>query len=110
MDTRLLELVTGGINPDESPESAAVREVNEETGWTTSHISSVGTYYSMPGYATQKVYLFLAYLTSLEHTALEEHELQYGLEAKEFSIYDAKHFLLQQTTHPYLKLALDVYE
>ena len=107
VDMRLLELVTGGINPNEDPAYAAKREVLEETGWSTNDVSLIGTYYSMPGYATQKVFVYLAYLDSLDVSALEEHEIEFGLIAKEFSPEDAKIYSDQHTTHPYLKLAID---
>lgn len=56
----LLELPAGGIDPGETPEQAARREMQEETGYIPAKLERLGGFYSAPGYASEYLYLFLA--------------------------------------------------
>jgi ADP-ribose pyrophosphatase len=56
----LLELPAGGIDPGETPEQTARREMQEETGYNPAKLESMGGFYSAPGYAAEFLHLFLA--------------------------------------------------
>jgi ADP-ribose pyrophosphatase len=56
----LIELPAGGIDPDETPEAAACREMQEETGYFPRCVRRLTSYYSSPGYSTELLHLFLA--------------------------------------------------
>jgi ADP-ribose pyrophosphatase len=56
----LLELPAGGIDPGETPEIAAQREMQEETGYVPGTLECLGGFYSAPGYASEYLHLFLA--------------------------------------------------
>ena len=56
----LLELPAGGIDPGETPEETARREMQEETGYAPGKLERLGGFYSAPGYANEYLYLFLA--------------------------------------------------
>lgn len=55
----LLEIPAGKIEKGESPEDAALREMNEEIGYT-GRLTPLFQCYLAPGYDTEKMYFFLA--------------------------------------------------
>ena len=55
-----LEVAAGRLEPGEDPLCAAVRELSEETGFSAENIKKVGTFYSSPGFCSEKLHLFLA--------------------------------------------------
>lgn len=63
-ERNILELVAGKIDGDEEPKSAAIREIKEEIGFEIKEgkIAEVNSFYSSPGYSSEKVYLFLAFV------------------------------------------------
>jgi ADP-ribose pyrophosphatase len=56
----LLEVVAGGIDGTEDPETAARRELSEEIGMTCGKLTPLYAAYVAPGYCTEKIYAFLA--------------------------------------------------
>lgn len=62
----ILDLPAGMIEPGESPEQAAVRELEEETGYLAKDITFLRAYYPSIGYSDEKIYIYLA--TSFEKT------------------------------------------
>lgn len=56
----LLELPAGLIDQNESPKDAAIRELREETGFSSSNISYIGGFYSSPGFTDELVHIFIA--------------------------------------------------
>lgn len=57
---RLLELPAGTIQPSESPEDCARRELAEEAGFTTHSIEFLGAFYSAPGFCTEVLHSYVA--------------------------------------------------
>ncbi|MEA5594264.1 NUDIX hydrolase [Rivularia sp. UHCC 0363] len=56
-----IELPAGGFNPEiESGEVAAVRELEEETGYIASQIKKIATLYDKPSKDTNQLHLYLA--------------------------------------------------
>ncbi|OGO23249.1 MAG: hypothetical protein A2Z28_00755 [Chloroflexi bacterium RBG_16_51_9] len=56
----LLEIPAGGIDGEETPEEAVLREMQEETGYLPKKIVKLGGFYSAPGFCTEYMHLFLA--------------------------------------------------
>lgn len=56
----LLELPAGKLDPGESPEECAKRELKEETGYVAGRLVSLGKVYTTPGFSTEVIHLFLA--------------------------------------------------
>ena len=56
----LLEIPAGGIDGEETPEEAVLREMQEETGYLPRKIERLGGFYSAPSFCTEYMHLFLA--------------------------------------------------
>lgn len=92
----LVETCAGLIDEGETPEQAARREVEEETGYPISSLTRIGAAYSSAGGITEYLYLFIA-----DCDCEGEHGQGGGLEAEgedielvEMSFSEAKEKLL----------------
>jgi ADP-ribose pyrophosphatase len=56
----LLEIPAGGMEAGESPLQSALRELEEETGYTAAKMEQIGGIYAAPGYSTEFLHLYLA--------------------------------------------------
>ncbi|MBS3947756.1 MAG: NUDIX hydrolase [Dethiobacter sp.] len=68
----LLEIPAGKLDPGEEPVACAIRELAEEAGVKPGKISPLAEYFSSPGFASERLYLYLA--TELEPTAVQQPE------------------------------------
>ena len=56
----LLEIPAGGMEKGEDPRQSALRELEEETGYTAAKMEQIGGIYAAPGYSTEYLHLYLA--------------------------------------------------
>ena len=56
----LLEIPAGRLEPGETPEQAARRELAEETGLTADTLTPLGKQYATPGYCGEVLHVYLA--------------------------------------------------
>ena len=68
IEDQLLEVPAGGIEPGETPLEAAVRELQEEVGFTSKEIQPLSSFWISPGWCTEFMYSYLA--TELEPARL----------------------------------------
>jgi len=54
----LIEAIAGIVDPGESPEESARREVQEETGLSISSLENISTFYPSPGGSSERIHLF----------------------------------------------------
>mgnify|MGYP001416522819 CR=1 FL=1 len=59
LEKTLFEIPAGMLEKNEQPLAAAVRELEEETGYTTKNLSFVTSFYTSPGFADEIIYLFI---------------------------------------------------
>jgi ADP-ribose pyrophosphatase len=55
----LLEVPAGTIDPGESPEATATRELQEETGYIAARFERVAEWFVSPGVINERMYLFV---------------------------------------------------
>lgn len=56
----LLEIPAGTIEGDESPMDCAIRELEEETGFTAREFIEIASVHIVPAYSDEKIYVYLA--------------------------------------------------
>ena len=66
--SELLELPAGVLDDGEDPQTAAQRELREETGYAADRLIELGGFYAAPGSVTEYLYSFVA--TRLRHDPL----------------------------------------
>jgi len=57
----ILEVPAGTLQPGESPEACALREIEEETGYRAGRLEPLGWIWTTPGFTTEKIFLFAAH-------------------------------------------------
>jgi len=68
----LLEIPAGTLNPNEDPTAAAMRELQEETGYKAENMRRIGGLFTAPGYTSEFIHLYLA--TNLSESPLDKDE------------------------------------
>lgn len=56
----LWECPAGTLNPGETPEQCARREIVEEAGLVADELQEVGFIWTVPGFCTEKIHIFIA--------------------------------------------------
>ncbi|GAB6180751.1 NUDIX hydrolase [Desulfotomaculum defluvii] len=56
----LIEIPAGKMDGEESPEQCAMRELQEETGYTAKHLEKITEFYTTPGFSTELMHVFFA--------------------------------------------------
>ncbi len=60
IEKALLEIPAGGVEDGEDPDTSALREMQEETGYLPKQLKKIGGVYASPGYCTEFLHLYLA--------------------------------------------------
>ena len=60
IDSYIYELPAGTLDRNETPLSCARREIIEETGYSARRFTLLGKVYPVPGYSTERIYLYRA--------------------------------------------------
>ncbi|MEW9674648.1 NUDIX hydrolase [Lentibacillus sp. L22] len=98
LEKSLVEIPAGKLEAGEKPEVTAVRELEEETGFTTSSLKLVTSFYSSPGFADELMYIYLTdKLEPLkEKVAGDDDEF---VELVELTLDEAKQYVKEQRIH-----------
>ncbi|ELP8754672.1 NUDIX hydrolase [Staphylococcus pseudintermedius] len=60
LEQELLEIPAGKLEPGEDRESAAMRELEEETGYKAKKFTLIGEVYGTPGFSNEKISVYFA--------------------------------------------------
>lgn len=87
VDARVWELPAGRLDPGESVEDAARRELEEEVGLRPRHLERLAVFYTTPGFCDETMHLFRA--TGLDSVAARP-ECDERIEAGLFTLAEAR--------------------
>jgi ADP-ribose pyrophosphatase len=71
----IFEVPAGKLDPGESPEVCAVRELEEETGYRAERVEALGSILTTPGFTDERIHLFAAFGLEATQQRLEDDEL-----------------------------------
>ena len=83
---RIWEIPAGTLDPGETPEICARRELVEETGFSAGSWTKLGEITPVPGYSDERIHLYLASDLTAAEQSLDENEI---LDVHRFSFNDA---------------------
>jgi ADP-ribose pyrophosphatase len=93
----IVEIPAGKLEQGEEPELTAVRELEEETGYTCEKLEKVISFYTSPGFANELVHLYVAKgLTKKGEQSADEDEF---LDLLHLSIEEMEEMLDSQEIH-----------
>jgi len=70
-----IEFPAGKIDPGETPEAAALRELTEETGYRAGVLQKLSVFAPSVGYSTEMIHIYLARDLIRTETKPDEHEI-----------------------------------
>jgi ADP-ribose pyrophosphatase len=95
IDQYIFEAPAGTMEPGEDPQSAAGRELIEETGFAATTIIPKGFIYTTPGYTDEKIFLFEARgLSPSDEFGKDEDEI---IEVKDIPLSDLNTMIIDGT-------------
>jgi len=74
-DGPLLEVPAGKLDPGETPEICAARELEEETGQRAGRLEAFGPIWTSPGFTDERIWLFAGYDLEPVERRLEDDEV-----------------------------------
>ncbi|MDO5040764.1 MAG: NUDIX hydrolase [Peptoniphilus sp.] len=77
IEKMIYEIPAGMVELKEKPKDAAVRELREETGYTTDKIEYMTEFYTSPGFCDEKIHAFYTEDIEIDSQNLDEDEFLY---------------------------------
>lgn len=98
LEKSIVEIPAGKLETDEKPETTALRELEEETGYSAEQLTYITSFYTSPGFADEIMYIYLAkQLKPLaKPVAGDEDEF---VETVTLSLAEAKKYVNKQRIH-----------
>ncbi|WP_340082041.1 NUDIX hydrolase [Terribacillus sp. FSL K6-0262] len=98
LEKSIIEIPAGKLEPGEAPEVTAVRELEEETGYTAKKLKKLGSFYTSPGFADELLHVYEADDIELlpERVAGDEDEF---VELMELSLEEAEALAAEERIH-----------
>jgi ADP-ribose pyrophosphatase len=98
LEKSIVEIPAGKLEPGEDPQETALRELEEETGYTTKSLTKLTSFYTSPGFADEIMHIYVAKeLEKLDEApSLDEDEF---VEILEVTLEEAKQLVEEQRIH-----------
>lgn len=98
LEKSLVEIPAGKLEKGEHPEITAVRELKEETGYTTNKLEFVTSFYTSPGFADELMYMYITdQLEPLRNSVAGDDDEFVAI--LELSLEEAKQYVKEQRIH-----------
>lgn len=98
LEKTIVEIPAGKLEYGERPEITAIRELEEETGYTTNNLSFVTSFYTSPGFADELMHIYMS--TDLhpldEKVPGDDDEF---IELIELTLNEAKEYVAKKDIH-----------
>jgi len=98
LEKSIVEIPAGKLEKGENPMIAAIRELEEETGYTTNNLSFITSFYTSPGFADELLHLYITDdIEKVENPAAgDEDEF---VEVVELTLDEAKQYVEEERIH-----------
>ncbi|WP_192043443.1 NUDIX hydrolase [Paenibacillus lycopersici] len=93
MEKFQIEIPAGKLDAGEDPMVAAARELEEETGYRAGKLRPLSAFYTSPGFADEKLYLYLAEELTKGESAPDEDEF---LAVDAITFEQAQHYIAEE--------------
>ncbi|MBU5594281.1 NUDIX hydrolase [Amphibacillus sp. MSJ-3] len=98
LERSILEIPAGKLDPGEDPADTAIRELEEETGYTTDKLTFITSFYTSPGFADEILYLYLAEQLKVAKNGRETDDDEF-VEVFEYGLDELVNFEATQRIH-----------
>ncbi|MGI6713022.1 MAG: NUDIX hydrolase [Bacillota bacterium] len=92
LEQETIEIPAGKLNPGENPEKCALRELQEEIGYTAEKLEYKFSYYTSPGFCNEILHLFFASNLKESKKPCDEDEI---IEITQVSLQKALHMIMK---------------
>ncbi|MFA1821612.1 NUDIX hydrolase [Virgibacillus oceani] len=98
LEKSIIEIPAGKVEKGEQPELTALRELEEETGYTARELSFVTSFYTSPGFADELMQIFITDELEQLESPVEKDEDEF-IEVLELSLDEAKQLVEEKRIH-----------
>ncbi|WP_240666571.1 NUDIX hydrolase [Longirhabdus pacifica] len=90
LERSIIEIPAGKIDPGEALEKAAKRELEEETGFIAQSLTLISSFYTSPGFADEKIYVYFTDEVLSGEMDLDDDEF---LDCDQITLQQAKQYI-----------------
>ncbi|WP_442601188.1 NUDIX hydrolase [Paenibacillus sp. KN14-4R] len=90
LEKNQVEIPAGKLDPGEEPHAAAIRELQEETGYVADSVKYLSSFYTSPGFADEILHLYVADQLSEGTVNLDEDEF---VDCEAITLEQAKQYI-----------------
>jgi len=100
LEKSIIEIPAGKLEPGEKPETTAIRELEEETGYTTQpeNLVFVDSFYTSPGFADEIMHIYMTDKLELLETPVQGDDDEF-IELLELTLDEAFEAMKEQRIH-----------
>lgn len=98
LEKSLVEIPAGKLEPGEKPKATAIRELEEETGYTTKELEFVTSFYTSPGFADEIMYIYKSDKLVALKEAVEGDDDEF-IEILELTLEEAQQYVRENRIH-----------